>query len=62
MQREREHGVLGDNSQKLRDYLQHWFRHQEQRQRPRTLESYDDIIRLHLAPVLGHIPLAKLTP
>ncbi|MFH1807652.1 MAG: tyrosine-type recombinase/integrase [Pseudomonadota bacterium] len=62
MHREREHGVLGDNSQKLRDFLRRWYSHQEQRLRPRTLESYDDIIRLHLEPTLGHIPLGKLTP
>jgi integrase len=27
-----------------------------------TYASYDDIVRLHLVPGLGHIPLSKLTP
>jgi len=30
--------------------------------RASTYASYDDIVRLHLIPGLGHIPLAKLSP
>ena len=30
--------------------------------RPRTFQSYQELVRLHLGPVLGRIPLAKLQP
>ncbi|MGD9724361.1 MAG: tyrosine-type recombinase/integrase [Pirellulales bacterium] len=30
--------------------------------RPSTLRSYRDTVRLHIAPVLGKLPLAKLSP
>jgi integrase len=30
--------------------------------RPKTHHSYGQLVRLHLKPELGHIPLAKLTP
>lgn len=30
--------------------------------RPRTFQSYAEIVRLHRAPELGHLPLAKLSP
>ena len=30
--------------------------------RPRTLQSYTELVRIHLGPGLGRIPLSKLTP
>ena len=30
--------------------------------RPRTVQGYRDIIRVHLKPGLGHTPLVRLTP
>ena len=30
--------------------------------RPRTYSSYEGIVRVHLVPGLGHLPLARLTP
>lgn len=30
--------------------------------RPRSFESYTQVVRLHIAPSLGHVPLQKLAP
>ncbi len=44
------------------DYLERWLEHIRQRVRTRTSERYAGIVRGHLIPRLGHIPLRKLTP
>ena len=46
----------------LGDYLASWLDAIEPRVRPRTYESYELIVRVHLAPALGHAALARLTP
>lgn len=46
----------------LTEYLASWLEASEPRIRPRTYESYELIVRVHLAPALGHIPLVRLTP
>jgi integrase len=46
----------------LSDYLAAWLEAAEPRVRPRTYESYELIVRVHLAPGLGHIVLTRLTP
>lgn len=44
-------------------YLQQWVENSARPTiRPKTYASYAQLIRLYLAPDLGHIPLAKLTP
>lgn len=43
-------------------YLAEWLRHHGRSVRPSTLTSYQGHIRLHIAPLLGGIPLAKLRP
>src|SRR3954453_22143822 len=44
------------------EYLDHWLHAIEGSVRPRTWESYGQLVRLHLRPALGHIKLAALRP
>jgi integrase len=52
------------NSSKLTfgDYAERWLRSKRKNVRPKTLERYSDIFRLHIIPVVGNIPLLKLKP
>ena len=43
-------------------YLQRWLEDKKAEVRPRTYESYEQIVRNHLAPGLGRFRLAKLGP
>ena len=44
-------------------WLTHWLEHIAARKvRPRTLESYQSTVRLHISPGIGAQPLAKLQP
>ncbi len=44
-------------------FLQLWLRDvAKPGVRPKTFRTYDDLVRLHIAPALGSKPLAKLTP
>jgi len=46
----------------LGDYLEQWLRdYATGAVRPTTLESYRSIVRVHVAPALGHVPLATLS-
>ncbi len=59
----REQRPIPDQRQKLGPFLRSWL---DDTARPTlrasTYGSYDDILRLHLIPGLGRIPLAKLAP
>ena len=45
------------------DWLEYWLSNiASNRVRPRTLEGYRAVVRLHIAPILGHIPLVALEP
>ena len=46
----------------LRDYLPAWLAGAKGRLRPSTHRGYDLVVRLHLVPALGHVPLNRLTP
>jgi integrase len=47
----------------LAEFLQHWLKdYVWPNLAPRTAEGYDSIIRQHVIPGLGDIPLMKLTP
>ncbi len=44
------------------DYLEQWLRdYAESALAPSTFVSYQRIVRRHLAPCLGHVPLSRLT-
>ena len=45
------------------EYLQRWLAdYAKPKVAPRTYERYEEIVRLHLSPELGHLKLAKLRP
>jgi integrase len=44
------------------DYITRWLASTEKRVRPRTIERYSELMRLHVVPVIGAIPLLKLKP
>lgn len=62
--REQQQGTLITASQqKLEDFLSDWLENtQKHSVRPRTFERYEEIVRLHINPVLGRHYLHKLTP
>ncbi|GAC1566243.1 MAG: site-specific integrase [Ktedonobacteraceae bacterium] len=57
-------GVLVTGAQqKVGQFLTHWLEDvHRQSIRPRTYERYEGIVRLHLAPGIGHHQLQKLSP
>ena len=61
--RDKQQGIpLGDDRQTLRQYLDHWLAAITNSVRPKTLWSYTQLVRLHVIPGLGHVPLTKLQP
>jgi integrase len=61
-QNELKQGILVPGSrQTVEQYLGEWLKVHKQLVRPRTYERYEAIIRLHLVPTLGKLPLQKLT-
>jgi integrase len=61
---ELENGTAVDTtSHTVGSYLRQWLETSVQHTvRPTTLESYTDMVRVHIAPTLGTLPLQKLTP
>jgi integrase len=60
--RELEQGTLVTGPQQtVAQYLHEWLMVHKQVIRPRSYERYEAIIRLHLVPKLGKLPLQKLT-
>ena len=54
---------LPGQRQTVGDFLEVWLKDSVARKvRPRTLQRYREIVRLHLTPRVGRVPLAKLTP
>lgn len=43
-------------------FLEQWLETVRNRVRPKTYRSYEQVVRVHLVPVLGTIPLVKLQP
>lgn len=62
--REQQQGTLVTApQQKLGQFLDEWLENTQKHDvRPRTYERYEEIVRLHINPVLGHHHLQKLTP
>lgn len=60
--RELQQGTLVTGPQQtVAHYLHEWLKVHKQVIRPRSYERYEAIIRLHLVPMLGKLPLQKLT-
>ncbi len=50
-------------SLQLGPFLEHWLTDVVRRSvRPKTFASYESIVRIHLAPALGHLELAAIRP
>ena len=52
--------IVGEK-QTLQQYLMHWLEVIRPRLRPRSFTRYEEAVRLHIVPTLGHTPLAKLS-
>ena len=48
--------------QTVSDWLGDWLALRSGGLRPRTVESYESNIRLHIAPMIGHLPIDQLSP
>src|SRR5229473_3303821 len=61
--REQQQGALvATSKQTLAQFLTDWLENtQKHSVRPRSYERYEEIVRLHIAPVLGHYELQKLS-
>jgi integrase len=46
----------------LRKYAHEWLDHRPKPLRPRTRDTYNTLLRLHIEPTLGDIELGKITP
>jgi integrase len=58
-----EAGLPSSGVPTVAQWLDHWLTHiAPKRVRPRTLESYSDLVRLHITPALGKHRLDKLRP
>lgn len=54
---------LAGERQSTGAFLEGWLRDSAgPRVRPKTLVRYEEIVRLHIAPEIGRIPLARLSP
>ena len=58
------HGLpVAIERQTLAQFIDHWLEHTlKSKAKPRSLESFSTIARLHIKPALGKIQLQKLTP
>lgn len=61
--RDRDQGLppIADERQTLVQYLDNWLATMRSTVRPRTWQRYEQYIRLHTMPLLGKVPLTKLT-
>ena len=62
--RDQQQGLpIAVERQTLAQFLNRWLTEKvEPSRRPNTIESYRNVIRLHITPEIGHIQIAKLTP
>lgn len=61
---EQQQGTLPDSTSKqtVEQFLNHWLEStQEQSVKPRTYERYEEIVRIHLVPIIGRHQVQKLT-
>ncbi len=57
-------GPFGSPRLRTGDYLTAWLREREalRELREQTVDRYDEILRCHIVPAIGHVPLARLSP
>jgi integrase len=44
------------------EYADRWLKSKVKKVRPKTIQRYSDLMRLHIVPVIGNVPLLKLKP
>jgi integrase len=54
--------VSGFEAITVADYLARWLAHVRTRVRPATYDGYESLVRCHINPALGQLPLAELHP
>jgi integrase len=54
--------AFANERQTVEQFLDRWLEHKRARLRPRAWATYEHAIRLHLAPGIGKLALARLTP
>lgn len=56
-------GVYGNQRLRLGPYMEQWLAdYAKARVRPGTFRRYQQLVRVHLSPGLGHLVLARLSP
>lgn len=58
----REGGYIAPSKQTVAAFLAEWLEAQRARLKPTTLASYADILRDHVTPRIGNVPLQRLGP
>lgn len=53
--------IVGER-QTVEQFLDSWLESVRPSLRPRTWTRYEELLRLHAVPEIGHLPLARLTP
>jgi len=62
LHQQQERTLITAPQQTVKQYLEYWLEEVHRRRiRDRTYERYEEIVRLHLVPVLGRYPLQHLT-
>src|SRR5438105_8737037 len=61
--REQQQGTLLTTPQQtVEQFLNQWLTSHKSSVRIRTYERYEQFVRIHLVPTIGHVQLQKLTP
>ena len=61
-QRAADDESLTDTRLTVAEYLQYWLSVTESTVRPTTYKRYEQYVRVHAIPVIGHLQLSKLRP
>jgi integrase len=44
------------------EYAERWVKSKVKKVRPKTIQRYSDLMRLHIVPIIGNVPLLTLKP
>lgn len=58
----KEFGVFAGPTPDLTDFLNDWLKAAERRLKPGTIQRYAGIVRHHISPAIGSVPVGKVTP
>jgi integrase len=54
--------LVTTKKQTVAQYLKEWLDFVKDNQRPLTYRGYEQTVRVHIIPVIGHVPLGQVTP